>query len=62
MKLLTKPSANMPKLPSNKQKKEKQLKIYLTDSFMAMLESHCKHHKTQKSRFVRQLLITRLIN
>ena len=52
----------MPKLRKCQQKKVKQLKIYLTDSVMAMLESHCKHQKTQKSRFVRQLLIARLIN
>ncbi len=50
----------MPKLLKSKQKKENQLKIYLTDSLLAMLETHCKNQRTQKSKFLRSLLIAHL--
>ena len=50
----------MPKLRKDKQKKENQIKIYLTDSLLSMLETHCQQQQTKKSKLLRSLLITYL--
>ena len=50
----------MPKLSKSKSKKDNQLKIYLTDSLLAMLESQCQQQQTQKSTLMRQLLVSYL--
>lgn len=46
----------MQKKLQHKQYKTNQLKVYISDNLLQLLETHCKENETNKSSLFRELL------